>query len=264
MSNQDRWVPEVLAYVCPFVPTQRWFSRREDAKVWVSAYRAYRVPSGIVTQVRPFVADFEQVRAVFVRWNAPYFKTDQNVTEQKNGELGLEMHPLHIYRTGQGVLLLLITPLPDNFDGNDEGAARDKVGLIRSFMVALMGRNAAYEREFDMAVECGTRTVGRGSPVFQTPADETPAVNKEGVELVSVVLEKLSSLDDLMQNRIRLAMRWYQRSFGDDRLVLDTAEGQVDDFINCWLALETLAMERTTNVAPIVQMLARVHGLSVQ
>lgn len=155
-------------------------------------------------------------------------------------------------------------PLPDDYDGNDEDAAKERVSLIRSVMVALMGRNAAYKHEFDAPIECTARTVGSLSAVFATPVDETPAVNQEGIDLVSTTLEKLSSLDDSMQNRIRLAMRWYQRSFGDDRLVRDTAEGQVDDFINSWLALETLAMEGTTKVAPIVHMLAAIHETDAQ
>jgi hypothetical protein len=127
-----------------------------------------------------------------------------------------------------------------------------------------MGRNAAYKHEFDAPVECAARTVASLSVVFTTPVDETPAVNREGTDLVSKALEKLSSLDGSMQNRIRLALRWYQRSLGDDRLVRNSEEGEVDDFINCWLALETLAMEGTTNVAPIKRMLAEVHGLNSQ
>ena len=231
---------------------------------WVSAYRAYRVPSGSVSQIRPLIADFEQVRAMFLRWNTPYQKPDQNLIEQKDGSLTFEPHPLYVYQTGYGMLLLLITPLPDDYDGNDEDAAKERVGLIRSVMVALLGRNATYKHEFDVAVECAARIVGTGFFGYTTPADETPMVNKEGMDLVSATLEKLSSLDDSTQNRIRLALRWNRRSFGDDRIARDTTEGKVDDFINSWLALETLAMEGTTNIAPIKNMLAEIHSLDAQ
>ncbi len=268
MSAQNGWIAEgireVLTYVCPFVPRQEWFSHQEDAKVWVSAYRVYRAPSESVSLRRSLTADFQRVRAVFLRWDAPYIKPDQNVIEQKNGQLTLELHPFHMYRTGEGVLLLLITPLPDGYDASDESAARERVSVVRSVMVALMGRNAAYEYEFDLAIECDTRTVGPFSPVFTTPVDETPAVNREGVELVRVALERLSSLDDSTQNRIRLALRWYQRSFGDDRLVRDTQEEDVDKFINCWLAWETLVMERYNDINSITRALAAIHGLERQ
>jgi hypothetical protein len=43
--------------------------------------------------------------------------------------------------------------------------------------------------------------------------------HEQGEELINTVLEKLASLDDPTQNRYRLALRWYQRYFGDDRLV---------------------------------------------
>lgn len=263
MSEQNRWVRETLSYVCPFA-TRQWFNRRQDARVFVSVFRVYRVPLKGAFSRRPLVADFGQVRAMFVQWDAPYQKVDQNVVEQPNGQMNLQPHPVHLYRTGEGVLLLLITPLPENYDYNHETAARERVIFTRSLMVALMGRNAAYEHEFDMNVECGDRAVSNPSPVFTTPADEVPMVNKEGVELASEALDKLSSLDDSTQNRIRRALRWHQRSFGDYRFVQDFEEGQIDDFINCWLALETLAMEGTTNVAPIRNMLAEIHGLDAQ
>lgn len=89
-------------------------------------------------------------------------------------------------------------------------------------------------------------------------------MNRKGIDKVDAALKKLHSLDDAKQARVRLALRWYQRTFGDDRVVRDTIEGQVDDFINCWLALETLAMERTSNIAPIRSMLGEIHGLDTQ
>lgn len=213
---------------------------------------------------RPPVADFQGVRAVFTRWDAPYQKLDQNMVELSDGQLNFQPHPLHVYRTGDGILLLLITPLPGNPDGNDEDAAREKVAFARSIIVALIGRNAAYEHEFDMTIECGPRTVSNPSPVFTAPVDEKPSVNEDGFDLIEAALEELSRLDEATQARIRLALRWYQRSLGDYRLVHDSEEGQVDDFINCWLALETLAMQGTTNITPIKRILGEIHGLGRQ
>lgn len=249
MSEQDRWVRETLNYICPFAKRE-WVDHRQDLKVFVSAYRVYRVPLKGAFSLRPLVAEFGRVRAVFVQWDAPYQELYQNVIEQPNGQINMQLHHLPTHRTGDGVLLLLMTPLPENYDGNDEDDARDRVSFTRSIMVALIGRNAAYKHEFDINVECGDRSVANPSPVFSTPADETPKVNEEGVALISEALNRLSSFDGATQNRIRLALRWYQRAFGDDRLVRDVKEGQVDDFINCWLALETLVMEGTTIHSP--------------
>lgn len=263
MGDRDNWLKLTLNHVCPYAP-RRWFERQQEINVFVSAYRVHRVPLKGKFSKRPLVADFERVRTVFVQWDASYQNTYHNLVEQPSGQLDMQLHALPLHRTGNGVLLLLMTPLPDNFDGNGEDAARNRVSFIRSVMVALIGRNAAYKHEFDAVVECGNHSVANPSPVFTSPADETPEVNEEGVALVGKALNQLSSLDVVAQNRIRLALRWYQRSFGDNRLVQDIREGQVDDFINCWLALETLAMEGTTNIAPIRNMLAEIHGLDVQ
>jgi hypothetical protein len=254
---------EVLKYVCPLA-TKRWFKHVQDTQVFVTAYRAFRVPSltsGLLS--RPLVADFGDVRAVFGLWDAPYQHLYQNLIEKPDGQLDAEFHT-RVQRTGYGLLLLLMTPLPRDYVPNDENAARERVSFTRSLMVSLMGRNAAYEHVFDMTVECGPRVVSAPSPIFTTPADEIPAVSRRGIDKVGEALERLSSLDDAPQNRVRLALRWYQRSFGDDRVVRDTAEGQVDDFINCWLALETLAMEGTTDIGPIKRMLADIHRLDAQ
>lgn len=264
MSEQNRaWLSEVLQYVCPHA-TKHWFRRSRDVRVFASVYRAYRVPflTGNYSS-KPLVTDFGDVRAVFGRWDAPYQHLYQNLIEQPDGQLGAQFRT-SVQRTGNGLLLLLMTPLPEGYDRSDEDAAKEKVSFIRSFMVSLMGRNAAREHEFDMTVECGTRTVSAPSPVFTTPVDEKPAVNRKGIDKVDAALEKLYSLDDAKQNRIRLALRWYQRSFGDDRVVRNTVEGQVDDFVNCWLALETLAMEGTSNIAPIKRTLGEIHGLNAQ
>jgi hypothetical protein len=215
---------EVLRCVCPHA-TKHWFKRAQDTNVFVSAYRVYQVPSlrGVFSR-RTVVADFEHVRAVFGEWDAPYLIQDQNVIEKPDGNIAPQFL-MRVQRTGGGPLLLLMTPLPDNFKPSDENAAKDRVSFIRSLMVSLMGRNAAYEHEFDMSVQCGPRVVGTLAPLFTTPPDERPAVNRNGIALVTAALKKLSSLDDATQNRIRLALRWYQRSFGDDRLVRDAKEG---------------------------------------
>ena len=264
MSNHTLRVREVITYIRPFVPVQEWFDRPEDAYIWVSAYRAYRVPPESVSLMRQLRADFGQVRAVFLQWNAPYLKPDQNVIELKNGQVTMEPHPLHEYRTGKGVLLLLITPLPVGEDLRTKDAARERVRFVRSLIVALMGRNAAYRHEFDIDIEFANRWLGSPSLTFATPEDEVPRVNQMDVEMVGAALEKLSTLPDSTQNRIRLALRWYQRSFGDDRLVRDTREEDIDKFINCWLAWETLVMERYNDINSITRALAAIHELEVQ
>lgn len=261
---EQRALREVITYVQPFVPVREWFDSLEESRVFVSAYRAYFVPSESVSVKRTLQADFGRVRAVYLRWDAPYVKPDQNVIELANRRVTMQPHPLHEYRTGPGVLLLLITPLPKSENSMERDSAMERVRFVRSLMVALMGRNAAYRHEFDIDIGFASTSVGSLSATFSTPEDETPRVNGEGVELVAAALRNLSSLDDSMQSRVRLALRWYQRSFGDDRIVRDTVEEDIDKFINCWLAWETLAMERYNDINSITRALGNIHKLEVQ
>lgn len=212
---------------------------------------------------RPLVADFEGVRAVYLHWNASYLNLAQNIVEHKDGELKLESLSHTWAATGDGVLLLLLAPLYESHSPKAEAIARGKVGLVRSMIVALLGRNAAFKQEFEISVLCEKKEVGTVSPTFATPTAQVPTVNKEGLQLVDAALHHTSSLEETMKNRIHLALRWFQRSFGENRIVRDIEEGTTDNFINCWLALETLAME-SSNIQPIKKMLSEIHGLDAQ
>lgn len=108
MSSQRHqpWMREVLTHVCPLA-TKGWFKRLQEAQVFVSAYRVYRVPflTGDYSP-KPLVADFGEVRAVFGVWDAPYQVLDQNMTESSDGQLGGQLHS-RVQRTGGGALLFL-------------------------------------------------------------------------------------------------------------------------------------------------------------
>lgn len=232
----------------------------------MSAYRAYLVPHKSFDRREQIIADFAQVRAVYLRWNAPYFRTSHSLAESKEKTIHFDPHPFYVYSTGEGVLLLLLTPLPDDYgdENPDESAARDRISSARSTIVALMGRNAAYNHEFDMSIQCSERTINSRSHLFGTPQDDTPLVNNEGVGLVNIALNRMHAMNYKEQERIRLGLRWHQRSLGDELIARDTEEGRIDSFVNSWLALETLLMQGYTNISPIIGLLAQIHSLSKQ
>lgn len=267
--DRDIWIREVISNICPLISTQSWFNKGETP-AWVSAYRVYyapseyRAPPQSGSPKNALMASFGEVSAALFHWNAPYARIEPNLIQTPDNKLNFEVAPLNIQWTGGGVLLLLFTPLPAEHNGNDEDVAREKTLFVRSFMVALMGVNVAYKQEFDAIVQCAKRSVSSGSPVIETPPDETPEINQDGMNLVNVALQKLYSLDEESQNRVRLALRWYQRSLGDDRLAKNTIEEQIDSFINSWLALETLVLERNSGIAPIKNILSEIHGLDSQ
>jgi hypothetical protein len=147
VAIKDILAREVWGGVSRFVPVQRWFSRTEDAKVWVSGYRVYRVPVDDTFFRKPLVVDFERVRGVFVQWDAPYIRLEPKLLDRGNGQFALDIGDLDWSSTGNGVLLLLVTPLLGSGPDGGEVAARERVGFIRSATVAILGRNAAFGRE---------------------------------------------------------------------------------------------------------------------
>jgi len=94
---------------------------------------------------------------------------------------------------------------------------------------------------------------------------DVPTLEDESVfELMRAILEGIDSLDQYTQNRVRLALRWYQRALGERRIG-KIGGGNVDALINYWIALETLARVGEQKVASsLIGALSAIHNLSQQ
>lgn len=266
MSIKDILTGYVLHHISQLVPVQQWFDRPEEAQVWVNVYRVYGVPLNAALAESPFVSDFGLVRAVYVQWDVPYRQFAYRVGNTVDGGLTFNQEFLNWSSTGNGVVLLLITPFSESGGDEAEFAARERVSLVRSVIVAVMGRNAAFELAFDCQVHLHRRTVDRLSPMMAGPNPNVePPVNPQGAALIGSVLDNLSALDEATQNRVELALRWYERSLGEDQLVRDIRETAVDEFINCWVALEALVSAGEQRPAgQIIKRLAKIHGIKTQ
>ncbi len=62
----------MAATIQPFLPpVHQWFDGPEDAVVWLSVFRVFRIPYD-TRDVNGRLAEFGQVRAVFTNVNLPY------------------------------------------------------------------------------------------------------------------------------------------------------------------------------------------------
>lgn len=123
------------------------------------------------------------------------------------------------------------------------------VGLLR----ASLGENIAYEQvaEYGLSLEDGS--LNFFSPAARNPqVDPEPAVSDADFAFLRSCYGAIDELPTDMGNRVRLALRWYE---------LSSRQSGVDAFLNQWVALEALGMERQNNVRPIVKTLAISYGI---
>ncbi len=165
---------------------------------------------------------------------------------------------------------MLMTPLKSDRQNVDpETAARLRLDSARAVLVGIMGLNAAFEQVCEFSInyeDTNKTTVSRTSQSMENPKSyETPRIHDHEVyELVKAVLEGVDSLDAPIQDRVRLALRWYQRALGEKR-VLPMGTASVDALINYWIALETLVRVGERKVAgTLIKELAEIHNVSTE
>jgi hypothetical protein len=242
----------------------------------------------------PLIISFPLLRAVFGRANEFFYPDPESVhlfpstdglfetsTNQVvwTGPTAQDFHYLSMEdiwkSTGDAPVLFLMTPfeLPTDSDLSlPEGsgiltelevdtAARERLTMARAAIVAVLGRNAAFEELFEILFEFdyqgGSRstflTTERTSPTTFDP----PKLDGFSAELAKQVVEGIQSQDTDTKNRLLLALRWYLLA---QRNPLRKNESYVDLFISYWIALESLAGPNEA-VASIRRMLKEMHGL---
>jgi hypothetical protein len=165
----------------------------------------------------------------------------------------------------QGTFLLLITPLKI---GAEEIAHREASYsvieaqiLAKAAIVTAMGRNAAFERLFEVQLQFDDdgKRMGLISHLRDDPAEfDPPRLDGFSAELAGTFIEALLALDKETRNRVSLALQWYMHT---QRHLIPADEWRIDTFLNYWIAFEALAMPNE-NVKSAVDKLAAIHGLS--
>jgi Apea-like HEPN len=271
-----------------FVPVNKWFASAEDKSVIVQVFRVYKDASGSRSAFPTafLIQDFDalRVRAVFTRANFLYIDADSKrefptpdgeIEEQfeevwtipEDNEEFVRSADRWMWRsTKEGTFLLLITPLIMGVsDGTHQEASLEVVQnqiLARAAIITAMGRNAAFERLFEIQLrfyDDGTKGMGYSKQRSDDPAEfDPPRLDGPSAEKAVEFIEALLALDEATKNRVSLALRWYLRT---QRHAIPANEWAIDTFINYWIAFEALAMPRE-NLKSAIAKLAAIHGRS--
>ncbi len=276
MAQEER--NRLVRALAHFVPEGEWFGALEQSKAVVKVFRVHRVPfDDFPRYPEAKVMDLGLVRAVFLRGSLllPYHELLPQLYPTPDGGVELKAETwisvpslpedAEIMRpTGEGLLLLLITP--SVVDGEDvaEDAVRENLELARAVIVAVLGRNAAFEELFSAELAYARSEEGEVYPAEATykslirdnpMAFAPPTLDDPSTNLVRHVVENIESLDEEDRNRVSLALRWYQRIQG--RRATET-ESDVDGFLSLWVALEVLVAPENP-IGSVTSILASIH-----
>ncbi len=279
-----------------FVPFGKWFSSSQARNIVVQAFRVHRIPFADITPLpsAPLIFDLEAIRAVFCRGELIYSDPSQwDVFSMPNGSFSVgDPHVVkpsaegewvqpdvgEVWKTTKdGMVLLLLTPsmvdeeIRTSSTGTYmsfgeqpaaqmlkvEGVVKDRLLFTRAAIIAVMGRNAAFEELFTAHLRIGGGRARLNSHVnFNFPDTfDKPRVDGVSGALVEEVIERIQSLETDDKNRVSLALRWYLRAQSYRSL---KEEEDVDSFVSYWIAFESLAMPNE-NVNSAIAKLATIH-----
>jgi hypothetical protein len=136
-----------------------------------------------------------------------------------------------------------------------EPVVRSQIEAAVSIVRLIHGRNAAFAAfgepvPFTIGGDFQVLSSGVENPL----AFPRPDLSEARLRLASDIAAAASEPSD-RGRRLTLALRWAARAQG---------LSGVDGFLSWWIAIETLAMPDTTNIAPLVEELSRLNGISTE
>jgi len=230
-----------------------WFKDKATSSVWVRGYRMMRVPPDQLKGAQTL--DLGNVRTVFFRGTFNYLDTSAEVpkTGQENV---IHMGSLSAATAPKDAYLILLSPHAVDGQAGSEQRTRDMISSAAGFLGLMSGHNIIYTHLFDNIAKAdgtGNSAFGKGVIVPTTlPATDLGELRLKKFSEVSAALESLPEAD---VRRIKLSLRWFNRSEG---------VGGIDEFVSRWIALETLAMPDDTDIRPANESLARTYGITYE
>jgi hypothetical protein len=168
--------------------------------------------------------------------------------------LTVDMANVREKETDLGPLTLVATP--SSIDGVDvpEPTYRQRIQTAVGLLIAWEGRNITYERLFENDVGVGTNAVSAVGPTLENPMYfPAPDLSPGRLTLIGSAAAAIDALSPEVQRRVELSIRWYEAG---------VCSSGVDSFLRLWVAIETLGMPSTTDIGPLINLLARAYGVS--
>lgn len=209
-----------------------WLDGTEGNAVWIAAYRILW-PLEAKLKESPKLFDLGDVRGIALLGTIRYPLPGHAKVELRSEEEWEYSWPApEAAATATECHLLLITPYVLGRESGHAVLARQRVGFAVGLLTAYNGRNIAYERLFEVALNSSGFDVHLEQSHNPLPSLR-PSMDDDRVRLLEETHQALTQTDTEARNASVLAVRWFEaglRGFG------------VDAFLSCWIALEALAL----------------------
>ena len=229
-----------------------WFKSKEGSSIWIRGYRCLNVPDDELKK-GPQLFDLGPVRAIILAGRLRFWDTSQaQLTPVSGNKWHLDLSSFKERETVDGVYLLLIAPFDVEGTPGNEGVTRQRVHEAVGLLVAFNGLNMAFQYLYDNRLSLHDNMVGAYTDTVLNPMQfKAPDVSDAYINTLATAGQRIGGLAPEEKNRIRLSLTWFESA---------TRQGDVDAFLSCWIALETLGMS-DSNIRPVVEALARIYGI---
>ena len=187
------------------------------------------------------------VRVLIGRFALDFFTAESwVVTEVDADNFQISVGPVQEIKSSIGTYMLVVTSNgPDAITRSQAAAA-----LAATVLGGALIYREIYTNIFS-SIGAGTQIKG---PTFQPPKNFPPPVlSKDVIQRYKTAYQQLQTSTE--RSRIELSLTWFKE-----------AHSSFDEnaFLRYWLAIETLAMPNTTNIASVNTILAQAYGVSIQ
>lgn len=230
-----------------------WFSQPEESEVFISAYRPMRVAGADLAT--PITRDLGPwVRCVLFFGTMTYYDGGAaRIVPVTADQWHIDLSDVLFRETREGPHTVLASP--SRIDGVEisEETYRERVEAALGLVLAFEGRNIAHSRLFEMKAAVTSNQLSAVSPTFENPLTfPAPNLSPTRLELLVSAGHSIDALPPEVRSRVQLSLRWYEQGM---------ASSGIDAFIRLWIAIETLCMPNTTDIRPLVALLARAGGV---
>jgi hypothetical protein len=227
-----------------------WFTENEEKIIWLYCYRILRMD---VERLESSIIKFNGANCLIVYGNIPYLNmvnAHLSIDPLSNSDKNLFGYEMLQKETNLDWHLLIIIP----FEENEEDIEREKrLQQYLSILVAVNGRNIAYEKIFENQINFTKKTRSSSSPVLIVPYIFKPIeLTSKRVKIIEEAHKKILKLDEKPKNMVNLSLSWFGQA---------TYSSGVDAFLKYWIAIEVIAMPDTTNINPLIKILADVYEI---
>jgi hypothetical protein len=217
-------------------------SRMKARVLWVQGYQLALVKIDDATL--PAVFDVLGSACIFSKGPLEYFHADK-IRFSFGPGTAFQSEGSGPRSTPDGYFVQIVQTV----DAGDIQEAADKVASVAGLLGAWGGLNAVYEQYFEYRLDIAKDQIGVATPSIINPLS-TEITDFNRIPILDALSSSILSLPADDQARYRLSFRWFAQSL--------THSG-VDAFLELWIALESLLMEKT-DIKPINELLSTMYS----